>query len=90
MVKREDIKPGQVVKVVKEMPGSGKPGPSFSGKLGLHERLEVLSKPGGRGGVNLVKVRRRKTSEEFEALYAFVTNFCSVDKDADTPSPSSS
>lgn len=89
MVKREDIKAGTLIKVVKEMPGTGKPGPSFNGKLGLHERLEVLSKPGGRRGINLVKVRRRKTGEEFEALYAFVTNFCSVDKDGDAPTPSS-
>jgi hypothetical protein len=84
MVKREDIKPGVLVKVTKEMPGSGKPGPSFSGKLGLHERLEVLTKPGSKGGLNLVKVRRRKTSEEVELMYAYITNFCTVVAD-DTP-----
>ena len=86
MVKREDIKPGLVIKVVKEMPGSGKPGPSFSGKLGLHEKLEVLTKPGARGGINLVQVKRRKTQEVVELLYAFVTNFCSVVKDDTGPS----
>jgi hypothetical protein len=69
------------------MPGSGKPGPSFNGKLGLHERLEVMTKPYARGGVNLVKVKRRKTSEEVEVLYAYVTNFCSVAKDSDDNPP---
>ena len=81
MVKREDIKQGNVVKVVKEMPGSGRPGQTFTGKLGLHERLDILGAPFSRGGLNLVKVRRRKTGESVDLMYAYVTVFCRLAND---------
>ena len=86
MVKREDVKPGFVIKVVKQMPGSGTPGPTFKGKIGINEKLEILTVPMNRGGMNIVRLRRRKTGETVEFLYAFVTNYCG--KCTDDPVPS--
>lgn len=87
MVKREDIKPGVVVKVVKAMPGNGKPGPSFDGKLGLNEKLELMGTPTSSGGLNLVKVKRTKTGAVTELMYAFITNFCKVVKQEPATAP---
>lgn len=88
MVKRDAIKPDVVVKVTKLMPGDGKPGPRFTGKLALHERLVVVGPPFSTGGMNLVKVRRKRTGEVVDFLYAFITNFCKVvDEHKDTPDP---
>ncbi len=76
MVKREMVVPNMVIQVSKAMPGS--PGPKFHGKLGIHERLLILSKPRQEGGLNLVNVRREKTGEDFEVMYAFITNYCKL------------
>lgn len=85
MVKREAVVPGTLIQVVKLIPGQ--PGPRFLGRLGVNERLEVLSLPFSQGGMNLVRVKRLKTEEVFEAMYAFVTNFCKVPKAKKTKSP---
>lgn len=74
MVKREQVVPGFVVQVNKLPPGP--PGPRFTGKFALHEKLDVQSKPYSQGGLNLVKVKREKTDQVIELYYAFITNFC--------------
>jgi hypothetical protein len=76
MVKREYLTPGALVKVAKKVAPTAMPGPNFNGTLGLNERLEVITPPRTVGGTNLVTVKRRKTGEEFDALYAFITCFC--------------
>lgn len=86
MVKREDVKPHTFIIVKKAMPGNGRPGPDFTGKLEVGERLEVLGFPHSRGGMNLVRLCRCKTKETVVLLYAFVTNFCGVAKDS-PPTP---
>ena len=76
MVKRQDIKPGFIVQVLKEMPGGASPGPRFHGKLLLRERLEILSLPFKDGSTNLVRIRRFQPDETLVVLYSFITNFC--------------
>lgn len=78
MVKRDKVVPGTIIQVVKPTPGQ--PGPRFQGKLALHERLEVVGEPFSVGGLNLVRVKRLRTNETFDLLYAFVTGFCSLAK----------
>lgn len=75
MVKREQIKRDAVVKVTKQMPGSGQPGPRVDA-IDVGEELVVQGCPFSSGGMNLVKVKRKSTGETVDVLYAFVTNFC--------------
>lgn len=84
MVKREHIKAGALVKVVKLMPVGSAAGPAFKGTLGMHERLEIRGTPISRGPMNLVSVKRRKTGEVVELIYAFITNYCKL-VDAEEP-----
>lgn len=81
MVKREAIQADAEIQITKAMPGSGRPGPRFAGVLDVGEILVVQGKPFSSGGLNLVKVKRKKTGEVFDALYAFVTNFCKIAED---------
>lgn len=81
MVKRDRLIKGAVIQVTKVPPGQ--PGPRFQGKLGLHEKLEVVAPPFSEGGLNLVRLKRLKTGEVFEAMYAFCTNFCREPKTKD-------
>lgn len=76
MVKREHIKSGTIIQIRKPPPEH--PGPSFRGKLATFEKLEVVGPPRTSGGLNLVQVKRLRTEEIFDVLYAFVTNFCTL------------
>lgn len=78
MVKRDAIKAEVEIEIAKAMPGNGRPGPRFAGTLEVGEVLVVQSKPFSSGGLNLVKVRRKTTGETFDAIYAFVTNYCKL------------
>lgn len=77
MVKRDKVIPGTIVQVNKLPPGP--PGPRFTGKFAMHERLDIQSKPFSSGGLNLVKVKREKTDQAIEVYYAFITNFCRLE-----------
>lgn len=79
MVKREFIKSGTIIQIRKQPPEHA--GPEYRGKLARYEKLEVTGPPRTNGGLNLVQVKRLRTDEVFDVLYAFVTNFCSLAKD---------
>jgi hypothetical protein len=84
MVKREMVVPGTQLQVSKVPPGPA--GPSFAGKFAQHERLTVTSRPFTSGGLNLVKVKREKTGDDIEVMYAFVTNYCRLSTTSKRPS----
>lgn len=74
MVKREQITPGQAVKVNRLM--SGPPGPSFIGKVSIGDVMVICGPISKVGGLNLVRVGVNKTMQN--VYYAFITNFCSL------------
>lgn len=80
MIKREFIVAGTIAQVAKLPPGP--PGPRFTGKLTLNEKLDILAGPENSGGLHLVAVRRVRTGEIFQVYYAFITNFCKLPKAA--------
>lgn len=83
MVKRNDIKPGVIVKVKKVMPEGSQPSITFLAKaLEIDELLEVKSVPLSlsRGGMSIVPVKRLSTGESIDLMYSFVTNYCTQDK----------
>jgi hypothetical protein len=88
MVKGNDIVPGLQVQLKKELPEGANPGIDFTGKLGLHERLVVLTRPYNAGSNHLVKVMRLRTGQEFQCVYSVITNFCKpVPKDTVPATP---
>jgi hypothetical protein len=80
MIKRKDVIPGTNITVVKLMPNGSFAGPSVKEALDYGERFTVLSKPFSSGPLNLVKVKRDKTGESLDVLYAFTVCFCSLSK----------
>lgn len=83
MVKRNDIKPGLLVRVKKVMPKGSQPSITFlANALELDELLEVKSVPLelSSGGMTIVPVKRLSTGESIDLMYSFVTNYCTQDK----------
>lgn len=76
MVKREHIKKGTQIMVMREMPKGSFPGPLLTKQLQVGSTLQIEGTPFNKDGMNLVPAVRSSDGERVELMLTYVMFFC--------------